>query len=206
MELIAKNREQFGKKVGALRREGFVPAEMYGHGTKNAHIAVEEKAFLKIFRTAGKNSLVTVKLDAKEVPVLIADVHMDHISGKPLAVDFLVVDKNEAVTAEVPIVLAGEAPAAKEGLNVIQTLQELEIESLPGSIPHEFSVDISKLENSEHHIAVRDITVPKGVKVLTPPETIVVAVTEQEKEEEAASPAPAEAETPPEAEKTEASS
>lgn len=206
MELIAKNREQFGKKVGPLRKEGFIPAEMYGRGMENSHIAIEEKAFLKIYRAAGKNSLITIKLGAKETPVLVADVHMDHISAKPLAVDFLIVNKNEVVTAGVPIVLVGEAPAAKEGLNVIQILQELEIESLPGSIPHEFSVDISKLENSEQHIAVQDIAVPKGVKVLVPPETIVVAVTEQEKETESA-PAPTpEAPAPAEAEKTETAS
>jgi large subunit ribosomal protein L25 len=196
MELHADIRTEFGKKTAALRKVGKIPAEVYGNGTENSHISVDEKAFMKLYRGAGGNSLITLKIGANPVSVLIADVHMDHISGKPLSADFHAVRKGEKVHVSVPVTLVGEAPAKKNGYDVIQALNELEIETLPTNIPPSFEIDISGLEDATHDISVKEIAVPKGIKIVTPEETVVVAVTEKQKEEEAAPPPSAEGTEP----------
>ncbi len=200
MILEVKTRDVLGKKVKMLRREGFVPGEVYGRGMENIHVAVPEKAFAKVWKEAGENTVVTLKPGADEFPVLISDVVFDHISGRPLSVDFRRVQKGEKIRTHVPIVLSGASPAEHEGLTVMQTLQELEIESLPTDIPHEFAVDVSTLTEAGQGVSVKDLSVPKNVKVLTDEHTVIVTVAEKQKEEEPAAP-PA----PEEGEKTEAS-
>lgn len=187
MQLEAKIRTVFGKKVSSLRREGFVPGEIYGRGMENMHVSVSEKELLKVWKRAGENTVVTLKLDSKageeEMPTLISDISLDPLSHRPRAVDFRRVQKGEKIRVHVPIVLSGTSPATKEGLNILQTLSEIEIETLPSEIPHEFSVDISGLSNIGDGVSVKDISLPKGVKALTDEDTVIVTVSEPQKEE-----------------------
>lgn len=186
MVLEVKTRETFGKKVNALRKEGFVPGEVYGHGAENIHISVSEKELLKTWKEAGENTVVTLKLDSPaggEFSVLIAGVSLDHITGRPLTVDFRLVKKGEKMTVHVPVILSGQSPAEKEGLTIMQTLQEIEVESLPENIPHEFSVNVSPLAETGQSISVKDLIIPKGVEILTDKQTVIVTVAEPEEEE-----------------------
>lgn len=202
MVLEAKTREVLGKKVNALRREGLVPGEMYGRGTENMHVAVPEKAFAKVWKEAGENTVVSLKLAPPaggEFPVLIGDVSLDHITGRPLTVDFRRVQKGEKMTVHVPVVLKGESPAEKEGLTVMQTLQEVEVESLPENIPHEFAVDVSSLAEAGQSISVKDLPAMKNAEILTDEHTVIVTVAEKQKEEEVAPPPAPEEGAAPEA-------
>ncbi len=198
MELEVKTRDILGKKVSALRRDGFVPGEVYGRGMKNIHISVPEKALVKIWKQAGENTVVSLRLGADELSALISDMVLDHLTQRPLTVDFRCVQKGEKVIVHVPVVLHGESPAEKEGLTVMHILHEIEIESLPTDIPHEFTVDISSLVEAGQSISVEDLKIPKNVDVLTEKQSVIVIVSEQQKEEEIAPPPPAEsaAETP----------
>lgn len=183
MELEIKTRTVFGKKLTTLRNEGLVPAEVYGHGTENIHAAVDAKAFLKVYRAAGENTVITLLHDGKKIPALIVEVSVHPLSGKPTTIDFHKIRMDEKIRTHVPIVLDGKNIAKENGFDLLQTTFECEIEVLPTSIPHEFKADISKLANLGESVQIKDLAIPTGVKVLTTPDTIIATVTEKPEEE-----------------------
>ncbi len=189
MELTVSLRETLGTKVRALRRDGLVPAELYGHGFKNEHLSVPAKEFNKVFKEAGTATVVTLVVGKDKRPALIHDVQHDYLTGEVSHVDFYQVNMNEAITAAVPLEFIGESKAVKEQQAVInKAITELEVEALPGDLPHALEVDLSALDELEKSIYVKDIKVPKGVKVLTDPETAVATATPPAKEEEVVAP------------------
>lgn len=193
MELKAEKRTVLGKGVNALRKNGMLPAEVYGEGIENSHITVDAKAFMKLYRAAGRNAIINLTIEKHAVSAIVSEVQIDRISGKPIAIDFHAVKKGEKITVDVPIVLTGEAPATKAGLDVIQALSSIEIETLPTHIPREFFVDISALTGPDDVITVKDISAPQGVKILESADAVIVSVTEKQKEEETPPPPVAEA-------------
>lgn len=198
MELKATNREIFGKKVKILRAKGEMPAEMFGHGIPNAHISVSQKDFAKIYKTAGEHELVNVVVESgKAVPTLITNAQRDALSGQFLSADFYAVRMDEKLTVSIPVIFTGEASAEKKGFPVIKVLTEIEVETLPGNMPHEFTVDLSKLSGVGDTIHVSDVKMPKGVESLIPADSVIATV--GEKTEEEVAPA-AEAEAAPAAE------
>lgn len=192
MELRSQTRTLLGKKSRSLRRQGFIPGEIYGRGLPNKHIQVPEKEFIKVYQKAGENTVFDLELGKEKFPVIIASVNRHYLSGDILSVDFHQVKMDEAIEATVPIEFKGEAPATKLGFVVVKVLDELEVRSLPGSIPEKFEIDISKLSNADQSISVKDISSPTGVKILNSPEMIIATVSEQEKEEELEKEIPAE--------------
>lgn len=210
MELHVHNRAIFGKQTKHLRRDGFIPAELYGHQFKNIHLAVPAKTFIGLYREAGAFTVITLVTESGEkIPALIATVAQDPISREFLSIDFHHIRQDEQVKVKVPIDFTGTAPAVKSGFLVVTVLTELEVEALPTELPHRFTVDISTLANLGENIHVKDISLPKGVKTHVPSDTVVVTVSERRKEEvvetpaAAAEAAPAEG-TPAPEEKTEA--
>jgi len=196
MELKVQERKIFGKKTKTLRNEGFIPAEIYGHGVSNKHISVPKKSFLKIFKEAGENTVINLVTDKnKEIPVLISYIHKNNLKGKILTVDFHEIKMDEKIQIKVPFEFLGEAPASEQGFLVIHVLNELEIEALPGKIPHRIEVDLSKLEIAGQNIRVSDLKISKEIKVLASEDAVIVAVTEAQKEEEITPPVTTEGET-----------
>jgi large subunit ribosomal protein L25 len=184
IELKAKERKILGKKVKNLRKEGLIPAELFGPEIDNKHLIVTFNEFLKTYKEAGKNTIIELKIDNEKntVSTLISDVQIHPISRKPLSIDFKMINRNVKIEAEVPIKLIGEAPAEKEGLIVVQVLEQLEIESFPQDIPHELEVDVSNLKTTEDHIYVKDLKTPDNIEVLTSNENAVVIISEKEEE------------------------
>ncbi len=189
MELKFQPRTVLGKKVRHLRKEGWVPGEIYGHGFENLHVAVEEKAFRKVFNQAGGSAIVDLISDKGEkMPVIITDVQKDPISGAYLNVDFYKVKADEKITTTIPLKFVGESLAIKEGAVLVKVVDELEVESLPRDIPKEIEVDITKLEKEGDVIRVADLILPAAIKVLVNPETVIVSASAVEEEAETAAP------------------
>ncbi len=196
MELKAQNREILGKKVKALRAVGSMPAELFGHGIKNKHLSVSQKEFSKIYKAAGEHELVNVAVEGESpIPTLVTNAQRDAISGQFLSADFYAVKMDEKITVNIPISFIGEAPAEKKGLPIIKVLSEIEVETLPGNMPHEFVADLSSLDDLGKSIHVKDIKIPKGVELLLAPDSVIATVGEKTAEEEVA-PAPAEEAAP----------
>lgn len=195
MQLTAEKREVFGKKVAVLRSKGLIPAELYGHGAENVHLAVPERDLHRLLKTEGRATLVDLMVDGKPHRALIQDLQHSVHNDEIVHVDFYAVRKGEKIKTSVPLSFTGEAPAVKnEGGVLNKNLLELEIEALPDDLPHEIEVDLGTLVAIDTSIHVKDLKLPKGVHAHADPETVIVSVAAPRAEEEIAPPAAAEGE------------
>lgn len=187
MDLTVQTREQFGKNTAALRGAGFIPGELYGHGLENLHLSIPSKDFAKIFKAAGENTVVNVTVDGKKHPTLIYNVQYDPVLDTIIHADFYEVRMDEKIKAHVPVEFVGESPAVKEfsGI-VVKAIQEIEVEALPGDLPHIIEVDLGTLTEIGANFYVKDLKPIKGVEFLLDPETVMATVTAQMTVEEEA--------------------
>ena len=179
IELKTQKRTVLGKKVKSLRLEGLIPAVLYGHETESLPLQVEERELDRVLAQAGEHRLIALKIgrSRKSQMVLTRDVQWDVIARRPIHVDFYAVVMTEKVTTEVPLVFVGEAPAAEAvGVMVLQGLDEIEIECLPGDLIGAIEVDLSGLKEIDQAIYVKDLRVPPAVEILTDAEEIVAKV------------------------------
>lgn len=188
MDLTAQTRAITSKKAKALRKEGFIPAELYGHGIKNTHLSVPVKEFNKVFKEAGENTVVTLLVgegtSKAKHPVLIYDVQKNYLTSEVDHVDFYEVKMDEKLKAKVPLEFVGEAPAVREkGAVINKAMLEIEVEAFPQDLPHRLTVDISVLDDIGKTIYVKDLIVPKGVEIMVDGETAIVTAAEPMKEE-----------------------
>ncbi len=191
IKLAVEKRKITGRKVKVLRRDGFLPANIYGKKVKSLAVQLKTKEFLPAFKGAGETGLVEVKVAGEEKarPVLIHNVHFHPVSGDPLHADFYQVDLKEKVTTKVPVELIGEAPAVKEKIGIlIQPLNEVEVEALPTDLPEKIEVNISDLKAINDIVSVDKVKVPSGVKILTDAKEILAKIEPPAKEEEVAPP------------------
>jgi large subunit ribosomal protein L25 len=199
MDLEVKTRTILGKRVKSLRKEGFIPAELFGHGIKNIHLSIPQKQFIKVYKEAGENTVINIVMeDGKKIPALISSVAKNHLKNEILAVDLHIVRMDEKIRTEVPINFTGEAPAVKAGFLLIKVLDKIEVEALPNEIPHRFNVDLTALETVGQSISVGDLKTPEGVKIITSKDTIIATIKERAKEETVAPPPTTEETTPKE--------
>lgn len=186
MKLAAEPRTVFGKGVATLRRNGLVPAEMYGHGKENVHVSVPHKELAKVLHEAGKTGVITLEVDGKGTKVMAHEWTRTQ-TGDIEHVDFYVVKAGEKIHAAVPLVFEGESKAIKEKVGtLVKNLHELEVEALPEKLPHDLTIDISGLEEVHAAIHAGDVKLPSGVELKVAPETVIVSIAEiaEEPEEE----------------------
>lgn len=185
-QISAKHRSVVGRKVKRLRKEGILPANIYGKGVKSQTIEVDFSQFIKLSKEAGESTLVNVDLAGKKLPALIHNTQIDPITEMPKHVDFLQVNLKEKVTADVPVELVGESPAEKQGLGtVVQYIDEIEVEALPADLPEKFEVNLESLSNLDDSIQVKDIKVDdKKIAIKENSEEIIVKIEAQKIEVE----------------------
>jgi len=184
----AEKRMVTGKQVKALRREGKLPAVIYGYGIDPISIVLDAHSASRTLARASSSTLLTIELDGKEYPTLVREKQLDFIRNSLIHVDFMAVSLTEKITASVGVHLEGSAPAVKEFNAIIVTsLNELEVECLATDLPERFVVDISDLAEVGDGIYVKDIVPPSNVEILNDPEEVIVVATamvEEEIEEE----------------------
>lgn len=183
MDLQAQIRNVFGKKTRNLRKQGFVPAEVYGKTTKNIHLSVKDKEFKKVFKESGESALVNLIIDKDNFPVYIHQIQRDPLSKQFLSIDFLKVEKGEKVKVNVPLEFINSSEAVKKGGELVKNMHEMEVEGTPENIPPKIKVDISQLKNIGDHIKLSDLNISKNIAPLLSPETIIVSVKEAKEEE-----------------------
>lgn len=199
LQLAVEKRKIFGRKVKKLRREGFLPANIYGKKIKSLSVQLPLKDFLPIYQKAGETALVEVKISGEEKkrPILIYNVQLDPVSDQPLHADFYQVDLKQKITTDIPVELIGESPAVAQKIGIlIQPLDEIEVEALPTDLPDRFEVDISSLKEVDNVIVVGDLKSPAGVQILNSPKEILAKIEPLAKEE--APPPPSEEAAPAE--------
>jgi large subunit ribosomal protein L25 len=173
-----------GKQVKKMRREGILPANIYGKALDSTSVQVKFSEFEAVYKKVGETGLVDVMLDEKRHPVLIKNVQWNYRTRTPLHVDFYQVNLTEKVKAMIPVVITGVPTAVADKLGVLLTpLSEIEVEALPEQLPENIEVDVTHLANLNEQITVADLKVAEGVTVLTEPEQVIARIGEMMKEE-----------------------
>ena len=177
-ELEAQERMVIGKKVKALRREGLLPAIVYGSGIDPIAITLNTKEVLQTLSEIGANTLVTIKLGKKEHLVLVRDIQREVIKRDLLHMDFQAVSLDESITSTVPILVVGEAPAVKEfEALLITSMEAIQVEAKAKDLPDTIKVDITGILSIGDNIQVKDLIISSDVTVLDDPEGIVIVAT-----------------------------
>lgn len=179
-------RKVFGKKVNQIRKDGFLPAVIYGKDTKPENIQFNLKEFEKTYQNAGSSTLVDLSIEDKNpVKVLIQDVQYDPVKDVPIHADLYAIKMDEKITTNIPVKFIGVSPAVKdlEG-NFIANYDEIEVECLPGDLISEIEVDVSGLKTFEDNIKISDLKIPSNIKVLSEPDEVVALVNPPRSEEE----------------------
>jgi len=188
LKLSAKIRKTLGKKVKKLRREGILPAILYGPKIKKPlPLEVDYEQFEKIYQEGGESSLILLEIEGKKQKpqVLIEETERDPLSNEFLHADFYQPRLEEKVEATVPLVFEGAAPAVKElDGTLVRNISEIDIKALPKRLPREIKVNVEKLKSFDDEILVSDLQIPEGVEVLRSTTDIIALVTPPEKVEE----------------------
>lgn len=186
INLKSKIREVVGKNLNRYRKDGLVPAVVYGHKSKPESLWVNALDFSKIYEKAGENTVIELDLESgSKVNALINDIQLDPMSGNFLHVDFFQVRMDEKVEADIPLEFVGEAPAVKElGGVLLKNLDAVKVSCLPGDLPAKIEIDISILKNFDIHIKIKDLKISDKVKILLEDEAIIAGVTPPRTEDE----------------------
>ncbi|MEK4562806.1 50S ribosomal protein L25/general stress protein Ctc [Staphylococcus equorum] len=186
LKSIIRQGKQTRSDLKTLRNTGKVPAIVYGYGTKNTSVKVDEVEFIKVIREVGRNGVIELGVGSKTIKVMVSDYQFDPLKNQITHIDFLAINMTEERTVEVPVHLIGEAAGAKEGGVVEQPLFNLEVTATPDNIPEAIEVEISELEIGGT-ISVEDIKVSGDFTIeneATDSVVTVVAPTEEPTEEE----------------------
>src|SRR5579862_637804 len=172
VSLEVESRTTLGKQVKQLRRAGIIPANLYGRHLPSQPLQLEFHALDRFLAGRHATRVVDLHLSGGKAEVynaLIRHITRSPRSGKILHVDFLRVSMSELMTVRVAVTLKGTAPAvAVEGGVLLHLLDTLEVECLPGDIPEALELDISGLVNIDDNLYVRDVALPRGMKLISP--------------------------------------
>ena len=181
--LVGYERNSFKKgPAGRLRKEGKIPAVIYGHN-KPVHISVSATEFDSKFHIISENTLISITVDGKDYEVLVKDSQENMILGKITHLDFYEVERGKVLKTRIPVILTGTSVGVKEGGLLEQHLHEIDIECLPKDIPAKIELDITELQLGES-IHISDLKMADEVKILNSMDQSVVGVTTVKAEEE----------------------
>ena len=175
----------------------FMAGVVYGQNTENILVKIKTNDFIKIYEKAGESNLVSLQIEGQgDFQVLVKDVQKNPVKGFFIHVDFYRVDMSRELSANIPLNFIGESKAVKElGALLVKSLDELSVECLPNDLVDHIDVDISALDDFGDSIFIKDINIPKGMKILDNIDDVVATVVEPKEEKEEA-PVTPEAVTP----------
>lgn len=177
-KLSAEPREITGKQVKKLRREGILPANVYGKDIKSQSLQLPMIEFNKVFDEAGETGVIDLSYGNETIPVLIHNIHKD-FRNQVIHADFFKVNLKEKVKTTVPIELIGEAKAVVDEIGMLMSIaNEVEVEALPTELPEKVELNIENLAQIDEQLTVGDIKSPEGVEILTDPNQVVVKIGE----------------------------
>jgi large subunit ribosomal protein L25 len=162
--LATEKRTELGSRPsGRLRRQGKVPAVVYGLDTDSVSITVPARELQHILAgESGANTLITLDVDGDSVLTLARQIHRHPTRGELVHVDFIRISRDIAVSAEIPVHLLGEPTGVRDGGLLEQLLFNLTVEAMPGNIPVAIEIDVAEL-NIGDQLRVEDLPLPEGV-------------------------------------------
>lgn len=166
----AQRRNIMGKAVRRLRREGLIPANVYGHNRESIPIQINALDFGRFLKTHGPTTILRLNLGDGAAGEMAVVRHVQHEprTSDIQHVDFMHVEMTEPIHARIPIHIEGEAPAVKLTDGILLHLAEaVDVEALPTALPDAVTLDVSGLQAINDSLHVSDLHIPSGVKVLT---------------------------------------
>ncbi|MBP6929392.1 MAG: 50S ribosomal protein L25 [Candidatus Moranbacteria bacterium] len=165
-------------KLVRARKEGKIPAIVYGNKVAPQMVWVDFLTFSKVHAIAGESSIIALDLEkGKKRSVIVQDLAYDAMTNRVAHIDFFEVSMNEELEARIPLEFINEAPAVRElGGILVKTLEEVTVTCLPKDLPHAITIDLAILVDFSVHVQVKDLVLPQGVKVLTDELTTIVLV------------------------------
>lgn len=172
------NTRKLEENIEKSRKQGVIPAVVYGNKIQSKNLFLNSGEFSKIFKKAGESTVINLTDEAnKIIPVIVQAVQYHPVKSDVIHVDFYAVDMKAKLTAKVSIEFIGEAPAVKtSGGVLVKSLNEVEVECLPADLPHNVSVDISVLKSFTDAIHLKDLKMGDKVKILGNPEDVIAKV------------------------------
>ena len=185
-QVKATTRTVAGRKVKHLRKEGLLPATVYGKAFESLLVQFNAAEVETLFSDIGESTLVEMILDEKEkLPILFRNPQYHPVEGNMIHIDCYKVNLKEKISAMVPIEFVGESKAVKDGNTLVTVTDEVEIEALPADLPESIEVDLSVLDNLEATITVADLKIDTSkLEILTDAEQLIAKVEEPRAEEE----------------------
>ncbi len=177
VNLSARPRTLFGKKCSALRRSGWIPANVFGPGTPSVAVEIAAHELAHLLAHVRRTTLLSLTIEGQkdDATVLVKRVDRRPTNDELYHVDLYRVSMTHTLHTTLPIVLIGEAPAVREhDATVLHELNSLPVECLPGDIPEQIEVNIEGLVEIDDAIYVRDLALPPKVTCLAPPDEMVV--------------------------------
>ena len=175
--LKATKRDVIGKKVKVYRRQGKLPAVVYGKEIGSIPVWLDAREANKALRKVGSSSFVVVDVEGSPYTTLVRERQRDYLRGDLLHVDFQAITMGQTLRTEVPVTITGEAPALTLGLQMVTGIASIEVESLPKDLPSNVVVDVSNLAEMGDKIQVKDLSLPEGVEILTDGEEMIAQIT-----------------------------
>lgn len=175
----AAPRTVLGKKVARLRREGRLPANVYGKGIESQAVDLDAREFSRTIKQAGLRAMIQLSVDGEAAPryVILRGITRKGGTGDPIHIDFFQVDPSIPIQANVPLRLTGEAPAVRDlAGTLLSSIDVVAVRCKPLDIPDAIVVDLGGLKGFDVSIKVGDIEPPAGVEILTDPAVVVATV------------------------------
>jgi len=177
-KLAAASRTVTGKKVAHMRRDGRLPAVVFGRGLTSDNVSVDAHEFELLRRHAGANTLIDLSVDGgAAAPVLVSNVQTSVVTRRPLHVDLFLVRMTEELTVDVPLVSEGLSEAVETaGGTLMHVIEHVRVRALPDHLPQSIHYSIESLATFDDAIHVRDLVVPADATLLTDLEEVVAKV------------------------------
>lgn len=180
--LSAQARTVHGKKNKQLRKQGQLPANVFGPQFTSQSLTVNYIEFRRIYRQVGETGIVYLKTEKDEIPTLISAIQRHPLDGMVLHADFRKVDLKKKITAVVPLTFVGVSPAVNAGGVILTQTDKVEVEALPQNIPNHIEVDVSVLTEVGNEIKVGDLKIDSTYTIQTEKDKVIVSVTAHKEE------------------------
>ena len=179
IKLALDPRDILGKKVKRLRKAGTIPVHLYGPGLESRPLQCNQSLLIRALSQAGGTTPITITVpgESGEQLTFAREIQWDPVRGNILHVDFLAVQADQAISAQVPISLVGDSPGAREaGGTVVQQLREVTVEALPLEIPSAIELDLTQLTDPTGVIRAGELVLGANVTLVTDSEDVVARI------------------------------
>ena len=173
-----------------LRKARKLPAVVYGRNQEPMSLTLNSSDFLRLFRDAWESNIINLKVDGKDIEVLIHDFQKEPIAGEFTHVDFFALTRGEKLKTMIQLNFTGVSNAVKEGAVLEELQKEIEVSTLPKNLVDHIDVDLSVLKEFDSNIKAWELNIPAEMTLLTPDEEVIVIAAKPKKVEEVATDAP----------------